>query len=123
MGHVRSAFSAAMPEFIDTPALASMHIVLILLSEIAFEIGDHFRKHLHVILQLVFLGFDHHHAPVYEHCRVLLLNLVHSLVIKKHQSMDRDPAESPEFDEALQLFEFIQAKGIQNTMLIIINKY
>lgn len=101
-----------MPENIDTHPLSRLHIVLILLSEIAFEVGDQFRRHLHVILQLVFLGFDSPHLPVYEHCRVLLLNLVHSLVIKRYQAMERDPAETPEFDEALQLADFIQAKGM-----------
>ncbi len=111
MTYVRTAFTAAMPDRIGESPLSSTHIVLILLSEIAFEIGEPFSRHLHVILQLLFLGFDYPHLPVYEHCRVLLLNLVHSLVVKPYQAMERDPAESPEFDEALQLVEFIQAKG------------
>lgn len=104
-----------MPDFFDNHPLSAMHIVLILLSEIAYEIGEQFRRHLHVILQLVFLSFDHPHLPVYEHCRVLLLNLVHSLVLKKYQALERDPAESPEFDEALQLAEFIDSRGSEET--------
>ena len=55
------------------------HFALMLLSELGFEFGVHFKPHLAVILHQIFLGLDNQY--LYEHCTVMLLNLVHALII------------------------------------------
>eukprot|EP01132_Coremiostelium_polycephalum_P000661 gene661-818_t len=82
------AFNNATQESFDRSKnypLTRFQLPLIFLSEVSFEVGEEFRNHLPVLLQLIFLGLYYNHQPVHEHCRLLLLNLIKSLVIKKFQ--------------------------------------
>ncbi|XP_043911662.1 protein furry homolog-like [Protopterus annectens] len=59
-------------------SLHRCNIAVILLTDL---ITDHSVKvewdcYLHLLLHAVFLGFDHHHPEVYEHCKRLLLHLL-----------------------------------------------
>lgn len=59
------------------PTIGRGHFSLILLAELSYEIVETFIVHLPIIFHLIFLGFDSLQPPVYEHSRILLLNLVH----------------------------------------------
>ena len=87
-----------MPSNRTGPMIGKGHLALILLgnarghffnisnkilAELSYEIGEEFRSHLPIILQLVFLGFDSPQLAVYEHSRILLLNLIYNLVVEK----------------------------------------
>ncbi|GAM26500.1 hypothetical protein SAMD00019534_096750 [Acytostelium subglobosum LB1] len=86
-------------------ALTRLQTPLIFLSEISFEVGEEFREHLPVLLQLIFLGLHYNHQPVHEHCRMLLLNIIRSLVIRQQQQLGvPDPAV---YEEAVQLVDFL----------------
>jgi hypothetical protein len=56
----------------------------VLLSEIVYLGAEDFRRHLAPLLHLVFLGLDFPMLTVYEHCRILLLNLVRGLALKRY---------------------------------------
>eukprot|EP01114_Cavostelium_apophysatum_P016622 TRINITY_DN4773_c0_g1_i3.p1 TRINITY_DN4773_c0_g1~~TRINITY_DN4773_c0_g1_i3.p1 ORF type:complete len:1182 (-),score=328.56 TRINITY_DN4773_c0_g1_i3:44-3589(-) len=86
------------------------HLSLILLAELSYEIGEEFRPHLPAILQLVFLAFDSLQQPVYEHSRVLLLNLIHSLVIDQTRTSDEDYDNSGKYHEAIELEDYLKSK-------------
>jgi len=101
-----SAFSLVMPDTATYPTPARGHLALIFLAELAFELSHEFLLHLPVIMHQVrydsvlfphclsfllnpafsvsqvFLGFDYPQQVVFEHCRLLLLNLIHSLVVE-----------------------------------------
>ncbi|KAM9965189.1 hypothetical protein ACTFIW_004996 [Dictyostelium discoideum] len=69
--------------------LTRFQLPLIFLSEVSYEIGEEFRVHLPVLLQLIFLGLYYNSGqPVQDHCRVLLLNLIRCLVINKYQMQE-----------------------------------
>jgi hypothetical protein len=102
-----NAFSALMPVQRNGPTIGRGHLALILLAELSYEVGTEFRQHLPVILQLVFLGFDNPQPPVYEHSRILLLNLVHSLVVEPADLADLSTAAHA---EALDLVDFLKSK-------------
>ncbi|KYQ91563.1 hypothetical protein DLAC_07330 [Tieghemostelium lacteum] len=91
------------------PALKSSlnrsQLPLIFLSEVAFEIGEEFRIHLPSLLQLIFLGLYYNHQHVHEHCRLLLLNLIRCLVIKKFQLQEGGTIDNPIYDDAIQLVD------------------
>ena len=77
-------FDSLLPDNANDRTPPRGHLALIFLAELAFEIKEwEFQMHLPVILHQVFLGFD---TSVSEHCRVLLLNLVHSLVVERLES-------------------------------------
>lgn len=88
------------------PTITKGHLALILLAELSFDIGREFIPHLPLILQLVFLGFDDLQPAVYEHSRILLLNLIHSLVLDE----DTHPQDSVSYHTALELGEFLKSK-------------
>ncbi|EGG16440.1 hypothetical protein DFA_08978 [Cavenderia fasciculata] len=85
--------------------LSRFQLPLIFLSEVAFEIGEEFRKHLPTLLQLIFLGLYYHQQPVHEHCRLLLLNLIRCLVIKKCQQ--NGDTNTMLYEDAIQLADFL----------------
>uniref|UniRef100_A0A1A8VFK9 Furry homolog-like n=1 Tax=Nothobranchius furzeri TaxID=105023 RepID=A0A1A8VFK9_NOTFU len=68
----------------NTPAvpLHRCNIAVILLTDLIVDHGVkvEWSTYLHLLLHAVFLGFDHQHPEVYEHCKRLLLHLliVHS---------------------------------------------
>ncbi|EFA85709.1 hypothetical protein PPL_00939 [Heterostelium album PN500] len=85
--------------------LTRFQLPLIFLSEVSFEVGEEFKSHLPLLLQLIFLGLYYNHQPVHEHCRMLLLNLIRSLVIKKCQLTGN--TESSTYEDAIQLVDFL----------------
>eukprot|EP01117_Protostelium_nocturnum_P013534 TRINITY_DN5056_c0_g1_i2.p1 TRINITY_DN5056_c0_g1~~TRINITY_DN5056_c0_g1_i2.p1 ORF type:complete len:2145 (+),score=361.36 TRINITY_DN5056_c0_g1_i2:746-7180(+) len=85
--------------------VARGHLALILLAELSYEIGHPFIPHLHIVLHLAFLNIDNHLPTVYEHSRILLLNLVHSLAIQ-----NSDPKENEHYEEAVSLRDYLKAK-------------
>ncbi|TRY82982.1 hypothetical protein DNTS_026632 [Danionella cerebrum] len=54
------------------------NIAVILLTDLIVDHGVkvEWRPYLHLLLHAVFLGFDHQHPEVYEHCKRLLLHLL-----------------------------------------------
>ncbi|EGC35659.1 hypothetical protein DICPUDRAFT_152002 [Dictyostelium purpureum] len=88
--------------------LTRFQLPLIFLSEVSYEIGEEFRVHLPVLLQLVFLGLYYNSGqPVHDHCRMLLLNLIRSLVIKKFQMQEGGTIDNPLYEDAVQLVDFL----------------
>ncbi len=81
-----SAFSSVMPDIVAYSTPARGHLALIFLAELAFEVSHEFLPHLSVIMHQVFMGFDNPQSVVYEHCRLLLLNLLHSVVVQDIES-------------------------------------
>ncbi|KAL6050877.1 hypothetical protein QOT17_019533 [Balamuthia mandrillaris] len=105
-----SRFDALMADCLNYVTPARGHLALIFLAELAFEIKDEFLVHLPVILHQVFLGLDYQQSVVVEHCRMLLLNLVHSLVVQRIESTEEVPEDFPVYEEALELEEFLKSK-------------
>ncbi|XP_024114738.1 protein furry homolog-like isoform X7 [Oryzias melastigma] len=64
----------------NTPAvpLHRCNIAVILLTDLIVDHGVkvEWSAYLHLLLHAVFIGFDHHHPEVYEHCKRLLLHLL-----------------------------------------------
>lgn len=87
------------------------HLALILASELAFEVGELFRDHLAVILQQVFLGFHHPQPIIYDHSRMLLLNLVHALVVDRYSQSEESTVLHEDYEEALQLVELLKGRA------------
>ncbi len=87
------------------------HLALILTSELAFEVGEKLRDHLAVILQQVFLGFHHPQPIIYDHSRMLLLNLVHKLVIDRYSQTQEELIPHEDYEEALQLVELLKGRA------------
>jgi hypothetical protein len=71
-------FNQAMPDLQGPTSLGVNvgHLALIMMSELAFEVGELLRDSLAVVLQQTFLGLHNQQPLVYEHSRMLLLNLV-----------------------------------------------
>jgi hypothetical protein len=57
------------------------HFTLVILAQLTYETSQCFREHLPIIFHLAFLGLDYRHVLVYEHCRIILLNVIHALVV------------------------------------------
>jgi hypothetical protein len=87
------------------------HLALILTSELAFEVGELLREHLAVILQQVFLGFHHPQPIIYDHSRMLLLNLVHALVVDRYSQNEEELIPHEDYEEALQLVELLKGRA------------
>eukprot|EP01133_Synstelium_polycarpum_P002509 gene2509-2863_t len=99
------AFHHATSEQAKSSPLSRFQVPLIFLSEVAFEIGEEFRVHLPLLLQLTFLGLYYNSQPVHEHSHMLLLNLIRSLVIKRCQLAGT--TDSHPYEEAIQLIDFL----------------
>ena len=84
------------------------HLALILTSELAFEVGELLRDHLAAILQQCFLGFHHPQPIIYDHSRMLLLNLVHALVLDRYSQQEEMQIAADDYEEALQLVELLK---------------
>ncbi|PRP83647.1 hypothetical protein PROFUN_03802 [Planoprotostelium fungivorum] len=80
------------------------HLALVLLAELSYDIGDPFVPHLPIVLQITFMNMDNYLQPVYEHARILLLNLIHILVVG-----DKNVTGNSH-DDALYLEEFLKSK-------------
>jgi len=80
------------------------HLALVLLAELSHDIGETFVPHLPIILHLAFLNLDNYLQPVYEHARILLLNLVHKLVVSTGNETDGF------YEDALFLEEYLRSK-------------
>uniref|UniRef100_A0A7N5ZQE6 Furry homolog, like n=1 Tax=Anabas testudineus TaxID=64144 RepID=A0A7N5ZQE6_ANATE len=54
------------------------NIAVILLTDLIVDHGVkvEWSAYLHLLLHAIFIGFDHHHPEVYEHCKRLLLHLL-----------------------------------------------
>jgi hypothetical protein len=87
------------------------HLALILTSELAFEVGELLRDHLAAILQQCFLGFHHPQPIIYDHSRMLLLNLVHSLVLDRYSQQEDMQIAADDYEEALQLVELLKGRA------------
>ncbi|KAN0025837.1 hypothetical protein ACTFIU_008497 [Dictyostelium citrinum] len=113
--------------------LTRFQLPLIFLSEISYEIGEEFRVHLPVLLQLIFLGLYYNSGqPVQDHCRVLLLNLIRCLVINKYQMQEGHNNQNNQnnnsnnsnnkggiidistYEDAVQLVDFLLPLGADN---------
>lgn len=105
-----SAFSSVMPDIVAYSTPARGHLALIFLAELAFEVSHEFLPHLSVIMHQVFMGFDNPQSVVYEHCRLLLLNLIHSVVVQDIESREERPEELEEYLEATDLEEYLKMR-------------
>ena len=101
-------FSSSLPDssYNDTSLpIARGHLSLILLAELSYEIGEEFVPHLPTLLHLSFLAFDNPQQPVHEHSRILVLNLIHSMVVKSQY-----PRDSEKHLLCTELEDFLKAK-------------
>ncbi|XP_065113196.1 protein furry homolog-like isoform X3 [Paramisgurnus dabryanus] len=59
-------------------SLHRCNIAVILLTDLIVDHGVkvEWSSYLHLLLHSIFIGFDHHHPEVYEHCKRLLLHLL-----------------------------------------------
>lgn len=89
------------------------HLALIMTSELAFEVGELLRDSLAVILQQLFLGFHNSQPVVYEHSRMLLLNLVHALVVDRYSQAENPSTliSQEDYEEALQVVELLKGRA------------
>ena len=67
----------------NPPPLVRSDVVLILLSEVAYDHAPVFRKHLPLLLQYMFIRMDHKIKLVSYNSKLLLVHLVHSLVVRQ----------------------------------------
>ncbi|XP_036378760.1 protein furry homolog-like isoform X3 [Megalops cyprinoides] len=79
MGGCWSPLVDYLPET-NTPAvpLHRCNIAVILLTDLIVDHGVkvEWSSYLHLLLHAIFIGFDHQHPEVYEHCKRLLLHLL-----------------------------------------------
>eukprot|EP00727_Mastigamoeba_balamuthi_P006945 m51a1_g2871 hypothetical protein (2340) ;mRNA; f:365026-375773 len=95
---------------LDANDMSRAHLVVMLLAELAFIIGEEFTAYLHVILHIVFLGFDFPRLPLYDQCRLLLANLVRGYVCQHFEMIGLNPSDSEEYTAALKLWHFLKSK-------------
>ena len=72
--------------------ISKTHFSIILLSELSSHIVDEFRAHLPVVLHQLIIGLDFPNIYVFDHCRLLLMNLLNSFVITPYQASLSSPA-------------------------------
>eukprot|EP01119_Soliformovum_irregulare_P020907 TRINITY_DN6840_c0_g2_i1.p1 TRINITY_DN6840_c0_g2~~TRINITY_DN6840_c0_g2_i1.p1 ORF type:complete len:2140 (+),score=665.08 TRINITY_DN6840_c0_g2_i1:103-6522(+) len=99
----------SLPTEASTWTIARGHLALIILAEISYEIGKEFIPHLPLILQLVFLGFDSPMQPLQEHTRILLLNLIKSLVTQPSPG-NQDEKKILIWKQRQELEEYLRSK-------------
>ena len=99
-----------MPEVSNFISPARGHLALVLIAEISFEkIATQVVNHLPVLLQQIFLGLDNINRLVYDHCRILLQNLIEMLVLDRERRKD-NYLESEAYLEGQQLVEFLKSR-------------
>lgn len=90
-----------------TPPLVRCDVVLILLSEVAYDHAAVFRKHLPLILQYMFIRMDHKIKLVSYNAKLLLVHLVHSLVVKQLPHNGGTLEQNEHLFEAKNLIHFL----------------
>lgn len=102
-----SRFSSLLSdsEYSDAIPIARGHLALILLAELSYELGEELVPHLPILLHLSFLAFDNPQQPVHEHSRILLLNIIHSMVTKLQYQR-----ESEKYLLSMELEDFLKSK-------------
>lgn len=87
---------------------------LVFLTQLSYEISQEFRVHLPVILHFIILQLDHPQLLVYEHCRLMLTNLLELLVVQPLQSArtkhNLDPQQQAAFIEGQNILAYLQGK-------------
>ena len=93
-----------------TPARG--HFALLLLTELSClpSLTNELIPHLPILLQQVFLGLDHSNDIVYDHCRLLLQNLIEMLIILKLEKSSENFQDNETYIDAKYLIEFLKSK-------------
>jgi hypothetical protein len=103
-------FQKLIPILTAPWGLTRAHYILTILAQLTYETSEQFRDHLPIIFQLAFLGIDFPNPLVYEHCRIILLNLIHSLIVLPLEQIDSKTwALQEKYSEALHLVEYLRA--------------
>jgi hypothetical protein len=103
-------FQKLIPPLQAPWGLTRAHYILTILAQLTYETSEQFRDHLPVIFQLAFLGIDFPNPLVYEHCRIILLNVIHSLIVLPLEQIDNKTwALQEKYSEALHLVEYLRA--------------
>jgi len=113
LGH---PFSQLMPALLTPWGLTRGHLTLIVLAQLTYETPECFKEqqHLPIIFQLALLGLDYQHELVYEHCRIIILNLIHSLVVVPLSAVEqRTPEQQNTFQLAVEFVGYLKANAGQ----------
>lgn len=103
-------FQKLIPTLNEPWGLTRAHFILTILAQLTYETSEQFRDHLPIIFQLAFLGIDFPNSLVYEHCRIILLNVIHSLIVLPLEQIDNKSwALQEKYSEALHLVEYLRA--------------
>lgn len=103
-------FQKLIPTLTEPWGLTRAHFILTILAQLTYETSEQFRDHLPIIFQLAFLGIDFPNLLVYEHCRIILLNVIHSLIVLPLEQIDnKNWALQEKYSEALHLVEYLRA--------------
>ncbi|EFC46366.1 predicted protein [Naegleria gruberi] len=89
------------------PPLVRSDIVLILLSEVAYDHAYVFRQHLPLLLQYMFIRMDHKIKLVSYNSKLLLVHLIHSLVVKQLPHNGGTLEQNEHLLEAKNLIHFL----------------
>lgn len=103
-------FQNLIPVLTEPWGLTRAHFILTILAQLTYETSEQFRDHLPIIFQLAFLGIDFPNPLVYEHCRIILLNVIHSLIVLPLEQVDNKSWGLQEkYSESLHLVEYLRA--------------
>lgn len=75
-----------LPEDPSVKPILKTHLSIVLLSELSNQIVAEFKPHLAVVLHQLFMAFDFPEPCVFDHCRVLLVNIINSFVISPNST-------------------------------------
>ena len=77
----RSDITSLLPEMPARPAFGVSSLVSVFLVDLVMEIDpDALKKHLPVLLHTAFMQMDHHTSLICDQMRMLLLNMIHSIM-------------------------------------------
>jgi len=109
----QSRFDQVMLELKNSTSMppARGHLALLLLTELSFfpKLAQELSPHLPVLLQQVFLGLDNGNSLVFGHCRLLLQNLIETLILTEQQQKP-NYQENDIYIESTLLIDFLKSK-------------
>ena len=101
------ALDALLPDLSEgvLPPLTRPDFVLVLLDEVSYFCTTFFKLRLAQLVHVMFLSFDFPTSTVYEHCKVLLENLLTGIVLRHYESLGLTPDKSDEMRQTVDLID------------------
>ncbi|GKA17859.1 furry homolog-like protein [Tanacetum coccineum] len=92
-------------------SLSHADIALILLAEIAHEIGEDFREHLPLLFHVTFVSMDSSEDVVLKHCQRVLVNLLYSLGGRHLELYNVKVGDGENRKQVASLIEYVKSKS------------